>query len=248
MDVVVAFITKSGVKFFTSWATKLRPDRCRLTTSVHFPTDLDALRPLSDLLKNRLNIHPNATLVEDGTTQRTRRSCAHLQKIDTAKDAAGGSLQTLTTGSDFLLGNTWEQDQEQDACLPAYRPLENKTERQTVSSVRREQGPRALLTKRSPSREQGREINGLIDRLGTRTPSAAHQTIESAAESEIGPSNSLVQSIGLWDATHVAELTVFWPTSQTTQTFRDLAADQAIEITEGTATYRVVWLTPTASP
>jgi hypothetical protein len=123
----------------------------------------------------------------EGTRQRTRRSRAHLQKIDTAKDAAGGSLQTLTTGSDFLLGNTWEQDQKQDAYLPAYRPLENKTERQTVSSARREQGPRALLTKRSPSREQGREINGLIDGLGTRTPSAAHQTIESAAESEIGP-------------------------------------------------------------
>src|ERR1700693_5734327 len=79
----------------------------------------------------------------DGTRQITRRSCAHLQKIDTEKDAAGGSLQTLTTGFDFLLGNTWEQDQEQDACLPAYRPLENKTERQTVSSARREQGPRA---------------------------------------------------------------------------------------------------------
>ena len=83
------------------------------------------------------------------------------------------------------LGHIWEQDQ--DACLPAYRPLENKTERQTVSSARREQGPRALLTKRSPSREQDREINGLIDGLATRTPSAAHQTIESAAESEIGP-------------------------------------------------------------
>jgi hypothetical protein len=127
------------------------------------------------------------TALLEGTRQRNRRSCAHLQKIDTEKDTACGSLQTLTTGSDFLLGNTWELDQEQDACLPAYRPLENKTERQTVSSARREQGPRALLTKRSPSREQGREINGLIDRLGTRTPSAAHQTIESAAESEIGP-------------------------------------------------------------
>jgi hypothetical protein len=71
--------------------------------------------------------------------------CAHLQTIEMEKDAAGGSRQTLTTGSDFLLGNTWEQDQ--DACLPVYRPLKNKTERQTVSSTRRKQGPRALLTK-----------------------------------------------------------------------------------------------------
>jgi hypothetical protein len=52
--------------------------------------------------------------------------------------------------------------------------------------------------------------------------------------------NSLVQSIGLGDATNVNELTVFWPTSQTTQTFRDLTADRTIEITEGKANYRVV--------
>jgi hypothetical protein len=44
--------------------------------------------------------------------------------------------------------------------------------------------------------------------------------------------NSLVESIGLLEATSVAELKVFWPTSRTTQTFRDVAADQAIEITE----------------
>lgn len=45
--------------------------------------------------------------------------------------------------------------------------------------------------------------------------------------------NSLVESIGLLDAKSVTELKVFWPTSQTTQTFRDITADQAIEITEG---------------
>src|SRR5208282_2522509 len=99
----------------------------------------------------------------EGTRQRTRRSCAHLQKIDTEKDAAGGSLQTLTTGSDSPLGNTWEQDQEQDACLPAYRPLENRTERQTVSSARREQGPRALLTKRSKALPNPRSVPRLDD-------------------------------------------------------------------------------------
>ena len=55
--------------------------------------------------------------------------------------------------------------------------------------------------------------------------------------------NSLVQSMGLRDASRVAELTVCWPTSRTTQTFRDVAADQIIEITEGAATYRVVGIT-----
>ena len=43
-------------------------------------------------------------------------------------------------------------------------------------------------------------------------------------------------------------LTVTWPTSQTTQTFRDLAADQAIEITEGEATLKVVKQPPLKPP
>ena len=52
--------------------------------------------------------------------------------------------------------------------------------------------------------------------------------------------NSLVQSIGLLDATRVDELTISWPTSRTTQTFRDIAAHQTIEITEGRAAYKVL--------
>lgn len=45
--------------------------------------------------------------------------------------------------------------------------------------------------------------------------------------------NSLVESLGLAEASVVAELIVTWPTSGTTQTFRNIPADQAIEITEG---------------
>ena len=45
--------------------------------------------------------------------------------------------------------------------------------------------------------------------------------------------NSLVESIGLLDAMHVAELSVTWPTSGTRQIFRDVAADQLVMITEG---------------
>ena len=51
--------------------------------------------------------------------------------------------------------------------------------------------------------------------------------------------NSLVQLIGLSDCSRVAELEVRWPTSRTTQTFRDLRSAQAIEVTEGAAEYRV---------
>ena len=40
------------------------------------------------------------------------------------------------------------------------------------------------------------------------------------------------QTIGLAKATRVDRLEIHWPTSGTTQVFRDIAADQAIEVTE----------------
>jgi hypothetical protein len=60
--------------------------------------------------------------------------------------------------------------------------------------------------------------------------------------------NSLVESIGLGDARSADSLTVTWPTSKTNQTFRNLAADQAIEITEGADHYKVVTRSPLPSP
>jgi hypothetical protein len=60
--------------------------------------------------------------------------------------------------------------------------------------------------------------------------------------------NSLVESIGLGDGKTVARLTVTWPTSKTAQTFRDVAADQAIEITEGNSTFKVLNQPPIKLP
>jgi hypothetical protein len=60
--------------------------------------------------------------------------------------------------------------------------------------------------------------------------------------------NSLVESIGLLDAKSVQRLTITWPTSRTEQTFRDVAADQAIEITEGSGLFHVVTRKPVALP
>jgi hypothetical protein len=60
--------------------------------------------------------------------------------------------------------------------------------------------------------------------------------------------NSLVELIGLGDATAVDSLTVTWPTSKTTQTFRNIAPDQAIEIIEGADTFTVVTRKPLPSP
>ncbi len=52
--------------------------------------------------------------------------------------------------------------------------------------------------------------------------------------------NSLVELIGLKDAKSVDRLTVTWPTSQTTQTFRGVSADQSIELTEGSDSLKVL--------
>jgi hypothetical protein len=52
--------------------------------------------------------------------------------------------------------------------------------------------------------------------------------------------NTLVESLGLLDATSVAELEVSWPTSKTSQTFKDVKADQAIEVTEGAGAFKVL--------
>ncbi len=60
--------------------------------------------------------------------------------------------------------------------------------------------------------------------------------------------NSLMQSIGLLDAREAAELTVIWPASRTTQTFRDVHGDQTIEITEGSTSYQVRPLRALARP
>ena len=60
--------------------------------------------------------------------------------------------------------------------------------------------------------------------------------------------NPLVQHIGLGDATSVTRLVVTWPTSQTTQTFTGLAADQSIVITEGSDQYQVLPQKPSTTP
>lgn len=52
--------------------------------------------------------------------------------------------------------------------------------------------------------------------------------------------NPLQQTIGLGKTERVASLEVHWPTSHTTQTFRDLAVNQSLEVTEFAAQPRVL--------
>ena len=56
--------------------------------------------------------------------------------------------------------------------------------------------------------------------------------------------NPLQQTIGLAKADRVAVLEIHWPTSGTTQVFRDIAADQAVEVTELADNYRALQWKP----
>ncbi len=60
--------------------------------------------------------------------------------------------------------------------------------------------------------------------------------------------NSLVELVGLRDAKVVDRLTVSWPTSHSTQTFRNIDADQSIEITEGSDFFKVLHQRPITPP
>jgi VCBS repeat protein/ASPIC/UnbV protein len=66
-------------------------------------------------------------------------------------------------------------------------------------------------------------------------PSTIHRTVSSG--SSFG-ANPLQQTIGLAGADRIALLEIRWPASGTTQVFRDVAADQALEITESAEKYR----------
>jgi ASPIC and UnbV len=58
----------------------------------------------------------------------------------------------------------------------------------------------------------------------------------------------LQQTIGLARAERIALLEVHWPTSGTTQVFRDVAADQAIQVTEFVDSYRRLDWKPVPQP
>ncbi len=59
--------------------------------------------------------------------------------------------------------------------------------------------------------------------------------------------NPLRQEIGLGKSARVAHLEVYWPVSDTRQTFDDVPGDTGIEITEGAKDYRIVPIQPAAA-
>jgi ASPIC and UnbV/FG-GAP-like repeat len=78
-----------------------------------------------------------------------------------------------------------------------------------------------------------------------KEPLTVHRHVSSG--SSFG-ANPLQQTIGLAGAERVALLEVHWPAGGTTQVFRDIAADQAIEITEFAESYRPLGWKPIPQP
>jgi hypothetical protein len=76
-------------------------------------------------------------------------------------------------------------------------------------------------------------------------PQTIHRHVSSG--SSFG-ANPLQQTIGLAGADRVAVLEVHWPTSGTTQVFHDIAADQAVEVTEFAGAYRPMGWKPIPQP
>jgi tetratricopeptide (TPR) repeat protein len=72
--------------------------------------------------------------------------------------------------------------------------------------------------------------------------------VRTVGSSSSSGGNSLVQLIGLSDSRRVAELQVRWPTSGKTQIFRDLVADQAIQLTEFDDQFRILPRKPVPQP
>ena len=60
--------------------------------------------------------------------------------------------------------------------------------------------------------------------------------------------SSLVELVGLGDFPSVDAITVTWPVSRTSQTFRQIAADQTVEVREGSDTIRVLKRSPAIKP
>jgi FG-GAP-like repeat/ASPIC and UnbV len=60
--------------------------------------------------------------------------------------------------------------------------------------------------------------------------------------------NSLVEFLGLGDATSVSRLTITWPRSRIPQVLTDIAADQLITITEGTDSFKSIHQSPLKTP
>ena len=142
----------------------------------------------------------------------------------------------------------WDGDGDLDLFVDARRRLPRRSRLQRPLPEPRPRPPLAEgQARRHEDQPVGHRRQAAGRPGGPRRP-PARSTASIGNNGSFG-GNTLVESIGLLDADDPSTaLTVTWPTSKTTQTFRDLAADQAIEITEGADAFKVVTRRAQPSP
>ena len=97
-------------------------------------------------------------------------------------------------------------------------------------------GPRPSLAEGPPGRHPDQPRRPGCPAPGRRRHRPTAANARSFARWATTPAPAAIASssrLACWTPRGVAGLTVTWPASRTTQTFRDLDADQTIEITEG---------------
>jgi hypothetical protein len=92
-----------------------------------------------------------------------------------------------------------------------------------------------LIGKKTNRPAIGARIKVVTAGSGMAQPLTVYRHVSSGASFGANP---LQQTIGVGKASRVATLEVHWPTSRTTQVFHDVAANQAIEVTEFAHAYR----------
>jgi len=92
-------------------------------------------------------------------------------------------------------------------------------------------GSRQLIGKKTNRAAIGARIKAVTLPTTLDASSPRHQRLDLRRQ-------PLQQTLGLAKASKIATLEIYWPTSKTTQVFRDVPVDQAIEITEFATEYR----------
>jgi hypothetical protein len=108
------------------------------------------------------------------------------------------------------------------------------------------QGSRSLTVKLIGTKTNRAAIGARIKVVTAgEKPMTIHRHVSSG--SSFG-ANPLEQTVGLGKADRVARLEIHWPTSGTTQVFRDIPAGQLIEVTEFAEGYRTLRSEPIPLP
>ena len=172
------------------------------------------------------------------------KNCAGQRFEDITESSGTGHLQK-GHGSSFA---DWDCDGDLDLFVEVGGAVPGDKAYNLFFSEPRSRPALAQSQARGNS-DQPRRVGGddPARREASRCQRLAQSIVRSATASSYGGS-TLVETIGLDNATSIATLTVSWPVSRTTQTFHNLTPDTAVEVTEGSDVFQVLNLPPLPAP